>query len=97
MTAVAKWQQALDEDSKGRPLKSQPSVLYVLPYLARGYYELGRYEAGLKAASQWIETTADHPALQADAYRLAADCYTKLGREPEARRCSSLSRTIAGM
>ena len=95
--AVAKWQEALDEDSKGRPLKSQPSVLYVLPYLARGYYELGRYQVGLKAAQQWIETTSDHPALKADAYRLAGDCYDKLGREAEARRCSSLSRAIAGM
>jgi hypothetical protein len=48
--AVAHWQQALDEDSKGRPLKSQPSVLFVLAYLARGNCELGRYEAGLEAA-----------------------------------------------
>ena len=94
--AVANWQQALDEDSKGRSIKSQPSLLYVLPYLARGNYELGRYEAGLKAATKWIEITADHASLQADAYRLAADCYAKLGRETEARRYHSLSRTIAG-
>ena len=66
--AVANWQEALDEDSKGRPLKSQPSVLYVLPYLARGYYLLGRYESGLKAATEWAETTSDHASLQADAY-----------------------------
>jgi hypothetical protein len=95
--AVAHWQQALDEDSKGRPLKSQPSVLYVLPYLARGNCELGRYEAGLEAATKWAETTADHGSLQADAYLLGADCAAKLGREAEARRYQSLSRMSAGM
>ena len=94
--AVANWQQALDEDSKGRPLKSQPSLIYVLPYLARGNYELGRYEAGLKAAMKWAEITADHRFLRADAYQLAADCYAKLGRNAEALRYSSLSRAIAG-
>lgn len=94
--AVANWQQALDEDSKGRPLKSQPSVLYVLPYLARGNYELGRYKAGLEAAMKWAEITADHRSLRADAYRLAADCCTKLGRDAEALRYSSLFRAIAG-
>lgn len=94
--AVANWQQALDEDAKGRPLKSQPSLLYVLPYLARGNYELGRYEAGLKAATEWAEITADHAPLQADAYSMAADCCAKLGRDAEARRYSSLSRTKAG-
>jgi tetratricopeptide (TPR) repeat protein len=94
--AVANWQQALDEDSKGRPLKSQPSLLYVLPYLARANYELGHYEAGLEAATKWAEITADHGSLQAGAYSLAADCYAKLGRDDEARSYSSLSRTRAG-
>ena len=36
--AVTNWQQALAEDSKGRSIKSQPALLYVLPYLARGNY-----------------------------------------------------------
>lgn len=94
--AVANWQQALDEDSKGRPLKSQPSLLYVLPYLARGNYDLGRYEAGLKAATRWAEITVDHESLQADAYALGADCHAKLGRDAEARRYYNLSRTRAG-
>jgi Tfp pilus assembly protein PilF len=94
--AVANWQQALAEDSKGRPLKSQPSLLYVLPYLARGNYDLGRYEAGLEAATQWAEITADHGSLQAAGYWLGADCYAKLGRDAEARRYYSLSRTRAG-
>lgn len=94
--AVANWEQALAEDSKGRLLKSQPSLLYVLPYLARGNYELGRYEAGLKAATQWAELTLDHGSLQADGYSLAADSCTKLGRDAEARRYYNLSRRVAG-
>ena len=94
--AVTNWQQALAEDSKGRPIKSQPSLLYVLPYLARGNYELGRYEAGLEAATKWAEITADHGSLQAGAYWLAADCCAKLGRDGEARSYYSLSRTRAG-
>jgi hypothetical protein len=94
--AVANWQQALAEDMKGRLLKSQPSLLYVLPYLARGNYDLGRYEAGLEAATQWAEITVDHGSLQADAYSLGADCYAKLGRDAEARHYYSLSRTRAG-
>lgn len=94
--AVANWRQALAEDLRGRLLKSQPSLLYVLPYLARGNDELGRYEAGLEAARQWVEITVDHGSLQADAYLLAADCYAKLGRDAEARLYSSLSRTRAG-
>jgi Flp pilus assembly protein TadD len=81
---------------KGRLLKSQPSLLYVLPYLARGNYELGRYEAGVDAATQWAEITVDHNSLQADAYSLEADCYAKLGRDADARRYYSLSRTKAG-
>ena len=93
--AVGNWQQALAEDLKGRLLKSQPSLLYVLPYLARGNYELGRYEAGLEAATKWVEITVDHGSLQADAYLLAADCYAKLGRNTEARLYSSLARTRA--
>ena len=94
--AVANWQQALAEDLKGRLLKSQPSLLYVLPYLARGNYDLGRYEAGLEAAAKWVEITVDHGSLQADAYWLGADCYAKLGRDAEARRYYSLSWTRAG-
>ena len=94
--AVANWQQALADDAKGRLLKSQPALLYVLPYLARGNYELGHYEAGLDAARQWIEITVDHGSLQADAYSLAANCYAKLGRDTEARRYDSLSQIRIG-
>jgi tetratricopeptide (TPR) repeat protein len=84
--AVANWRQAFAEDLKGRLLKSQPSLLYVLPYLARGNYELGHYEAGLEDAMQWVEIRVDHGPLQADAYSLAADCSAKLGHDAEAPR-----------
>ncbi|MGI8890083.1 MAG: tetratricopeptide repeat protein [Chthoniobacterales bacterium] len=94
--AVEKWQQALAEDSKERPLKSQPSVLYVLPYLARGNYELGHYEAGLDAAKRWADVTGDHSFLQAGAYLLAEECSKKLGRDAEARRYSDLVRARMG-
>jgi hypothetical protein len=94
--AVANWQQALAEDSKGRPLKSQPSLLYVLPYLARGNCELGHYEAGLKAATEWAEILEDHASLRADAYSLAADCSAKLGRDADARHYNSLATALTG-
>ena len=39
VAAVTNWELALAED---------PSLIYVLPYLARGYYDLGRYKAGIE-------------------------------------------------
>jgi hypothetical protein len=95
--AVANWQQALAEDTGGRPLKSQPSLLYVLPYLARANCEIGQYEAGLKAATDWAEVVAGHSSLQADAYSMAGDCSAKLGREADARRYYNLARASFGM
>jgi tetratricopeptide (TPR) repeat protein len=91
--AVTLWEKALSEDTKGRPIKSQPSMSYVLPYLARANYELGRYEAGLDAATRWAEITEDHGSLRAVAYQIASDCSSKLGREAEARHYSTLATT----
>jgi len=31
-------------------LREDPSLTYALPYLARGYYDIGRYESGIAAA-----------------------------------------------
>ena len=42
-SAVTNWEVALRED---------PSLIYVLPYLARGYYDVGRYQAGIDAAER---------------------------------------------
>ena len=80
--AVTNWELALAED---------PSLVYVLPYLARGYYDLGRYKAGIAAADRWAKLIKEHNFALANAYSLAGDCYAKLGNDAEARRYYSLS------
>ena len=70
-SAVTNWELALAED---------PSLIYVLPYLARGYYEVGRYQAGIDAAQRLAKLIKDHKFALANAYSMAADCYAKLGR-----------------
>ena len=80
--AVTNWELALAED---------PSLVYVLPYLARGYYDLGRYNAGIAAADRWAKLVKEHTFTLANAYSLAGDCYAKLGNDAEARRYYSLS------
>jgi tetratricopeptide (TPR) repeat protein len=80
--AVTNWEQALAED---------PSQLYVLPYLARGNYDIGRYQAALDVIARLVQVVADHPSILADAYSLDGDCYAKLGRIADARRCYNLS------
>lgn len=81
-SAVTNWELALAED---------PSLIYVLPYLARGYYEVGRYQAGIDAAQRLAKLIKDHKFALANAYSMAADCYAKLGKDAEARRFYSLS------
>ncbi len=76
-SAVTNWELALAED---------PSLIYVLPYLARGYYDIGRYQAGIEAAERLAGLIKDHKFALANAYSTAADCYAKLGRDAEARR-----------
>ena len=80
--AVTDWQLALEED---------PSQVYALPYLARGNYDLGRYEAALDVVSKLLKIVADHTSVLADAYTLGGDCYAKLKREDDARRYYSQS------
>jgi tetratricopeptide (TPR) repeat protein len=75
--AVTNWELALAED---------PSLIYILPYLARGYYDLGRYESGIAAANRLAKLIKDHKYALANAYSIAADCYAKLGNNAEARR-----------
>jgi Tetratricopeptide repeat len=74
--AVTNWQQALAED---------PLRLYVLPYLARGNYDLGRYQAALATVDRMVRIGGDVSML-ADAYSLGGDCYAKLGQDEDARR-----------
>jgi tetratricopeptide (TPR) repeat protein len=82
--AVTNWELALAED---------PSLIYVLPYLARGYYDVGRYQAGIEAANKLANLIKEHSFALANAYSLAGDCYAKLGNDAEARRYYNLSIT----
>ncbi|MGI8890095.1 MAG: tetratricopeptide repeat protein [Chthoniobacterales bacterium] len=82
--AVGNWEQAIAED---------PSFIYVLPYLTRGYYDLGRYQAGIDTAAQLAKLIRDHNSVLANVYSMTADCYAKLGEDITARRYYSLSIT----
>jgi tetratricopeptide (TPR) repeat protein len=84
-SAVTNWESVLAED---------PSLIYVLPYLARGYYDLGRYRAGIDTAQRLAKLIKDHNFALANAYSLAGDCYAKLGNDAEARRYYSLSLSV---
>jgi tetratricopeptide (TPR) repeat protein len=82
-TAVTQWQQALAED----PVQHQGLTFLI----ARGNYDLGRYQASLDAVKSVLRGSGDKPIL-ANAYSLAGDCYTKLGRDVEAR--NSYNRSL---
>jgi len=81
-SAVTNWERALGED---------PSLIYVLPYLARGYYDVGRYQAGIDTAERLVKLIRNHKYALANVYSTAGDCYAKLGKDAEARRYYSLS------
>jgi tetratricopeptide (TPR) repeat protein len=81
--AVTQWEQALAED----PL--QPHECSFL--IARGNYDLGRYQAALDGLEDALRFSADRPT-RANAYSLAGDCYARLGRDAEAR--SSYTRSL---
>jgi tetratricopeptide (TPR) repeat protein len=80
--AVTSWEQALAED---------PSQLYIFPYLARGNYEVGRYQAALDVIARLLKIVVNHPPMLANAYSLGGDSYAKLDRMVEARRYYSLA------
>jgi len=80
--AVTQWQQALAED----PVQQQGLTFLI----ARGNYDLGRYQASLDALKGILRASGDNPML-ADAYSLAGDCYLKLGRDVDARNSYNLS------
>jgi tetratricopeptide (TPR) repeat protein len=80
--AVNNWEVALAED---------PSLIYALPYLARGYYDLGRYREGIAAADRLATLIKDHLFVVANAYSMIGDCYAKLGEDVLARRYYNLS------
>jgi tetratricopeptide (TPR) repeat protein len=83
--AVTNWELALSED---------PSQIYALPYLARGYYDLGRYKAGIETAQRLSSLVKDHSFVVANAYSTVGDCYAKLGDDAAARRYYTLSLAV---
>jgi tetratricopeptide (TPR) repeat protein len=83
--AVNNWEAAMAED---------PSQIYALPYLARGYYDLGRYREGIASAQRLISLIKDHYFVVANAYSITGDCYAKLGDDISARKYYNLSLAI---
>jgi tetratricopeptide (TPR) repeat protein len=84
--AVTSWQLALVDDPT--------QEVYVLPYLARGYFDLSRYEAALQAVDRLLKIIAGHTPMMADVYSLGGDCYAKLGRDADARLYYSRSYAL---
>ncbi len=80
--AVASWELTLAED---------PSFIYVLPYLTRGYYDLGRYQDGIDTGARLIKLIRGHNSVLADVYSMTGDCYAKLGQDIIARQYYRLS------
>jgi tetratricopeptide (TPR) repeat protein len=81
--AVTSWQLALVDDPS--------QEVFILPYLAQGYFDLGRYEIALQTIDRLIKIIAGHSSMVADVYSLGGDCYAKLGRDNDARRYYALS------
>lgn len=84
-SAVIAWEKALAEDP-GRP--------YSLPYLARGYFDIGSYETTVQVVEREKKLVSDHNSLLADAYSVAGDACAKLGRDEEARNYYNLSLAV---
>jgi len=84
-SAITNWEVALMED---------PSLIYVLPYLARGYYDVGRYQAGIDTAERLAKLIKNHKPALANVYSTEGDCYAKLGKDAEARRYYTLSLAL---
>jgi tetratricopeptide (TPR) repeat protein len=80
--AVTQWEQALVED----PLQ-QNGLRFLV---ARGNYDIGRYEAALDAIKDVLRASDDRPT-RANAYSIAGDCYVKLGHDAKARYSYNLA------
>jgi tetratricopeptide (TPR) repeat protein len=80
--AVTQWQQALVEE----PMHQQALTFLI----ARGNYDLGRYQASLDVVKDVVRASADTLIL-ANAYSLAGDCYARLGQDFDARKSYKLS------
>jgi hypothetical protein len=80
--AATQWQQAVVEDAV-----QQNGVAFLI---ARANYDVGRYETSLDTVKGVLRASGDK-LIVANAYSLAGDCYTKLGRDYEARQSYNLS------
>jgi len=60
-------------------------------YLARGYYDLAKYHAGIDTAVRLAALIKDHLFAVANVYSIAGDCYSKLGDDNSARKYYNLS------
>lgn len=83
--AVTNWELALAKD---------PSQIYALPFLARGYYDLSRYQNAIDTATRLADLIKDHGPAVANAYSTIGDCYAKMGNNDKARVYYGLSLTI---
>lgn len=79
--AVSSWRLALAEN---------PAQLQGFVFLARGNYDLARYQSALETTEQLFRAAGLNTVL-ANAYSLAGDCYIKLGQDGDARRCYARS------
>lgn len=77
----------------GRALADDPSLSYALLYLARGDFDLSRYQTSLDTLRALIKTCS-HDTILANSYAMTGDCYAKLGFDGEARRYYNLSLDI---
>lgn len=81
-SAVTNWEQALAQD---------PTQVFALPYLARGYYDIGSYPSAIQTVDKLADIVQDHNSLVGDAYSLGGDAYAKLGRDADSRHYYNLS------
>ena len=80
-SAVVNWEQSL---------ANNPLEIQVLVFLARGNYDIARYQDALVADKKIIDSVGLISVL-VNAYSLAGDCYTRLGDDDDARHYYSLS------
>lgn len=80
--AVVQWEQAIVDS-----FFPQEQVSFLI---ARGNFDLGRYQAALDAVQRVLRTSGDTP-IRANAYSVGADCYMKLGQVIDARKYYNLS------
>jgi len=80
-SAVVNWEQSL---------ANNPVQIQALVFLARGNYDLARYQEALQADKKVIDSVGLTSVLT-NAYSLAGDCYTKLGDDDNARHYYTLS------